>query len=291
MENFFDFDYTSAQLSNKDAEGSPSKFFIHYGQGGKAVNVKTSRYHMIDTASVSRLGHAFQNAGMSVTPYVKTHGEVIGLKATYGSRPTVVGQVNYSLILDIRNNGSGSGKLYVEEKRLVCSNGAVRTTKVGKHITIPHTFDYKRALELAEESISTLVQMIEEVGQKDQALNDITLTSDDAKYQLNHWFYHLEMPGGHRAEMTFNQFRELLVTDPGEIKSIKRYHSLMEAYGRELGYNEKLKLPLSMYTVFASVTNYLSRRRELSRSKDPAVVQTMRSIKKTKMFDELVALN
>ena len=48
------------------------------------------------------------------------------------------------------------------------------------------------------------------------------------------------------------------------------------AFKRELGFNEKLNLKLSKYTIFATITNYLSRRAEKSGSKAPTEVLIQR---------------
>ena len=62
---------------------------------------------------------------------------------------------------------------------------------------------------------------------------------------------------------------------------------LKNAFKKELDYNTNLDLDLSMYTVFASVTNYLSRRVEQSASKASEEVKFERASKKLSFFDNI----
>ena len=111
------------------------------------------------------------------------------------------------------------------------------------------------------------------------------LTNVDILKKLNKWFYEVEMPLSHKKDMSFNQFRELLVTNPQSVKSIDRYNEVMVALELEKGYNEQLSRGLSMYTVFATLTNYLSRRVEASGSKAAIEIQQERVSRKISEYD------
>jgi hypothetical protein len=115
-------------------------------------------------------------------------------------------------------------------------------------------------------------------------MNSIELTKEEAMYKLNQWFFEKEMPISHKKDMTFNKFREMIVVEPEEIKSIDRYIELRNSFIAELGYNETLGLPLSVYTVYATITNYLSRRMEKSRTIAPSEIKMQRESQKLNTF-------
>jgi hypothetical protein len=137
-----------------------------------------------------------------------------------------------------------------------------------------------------------------QVEQRDGALAGIQMKETDVLFQLNKWFFEKELPStqkklvndttGEVRDMTLNDFRKMLVTDDVEIPSLHRYTELMEAHQRELGYNKELGLGLSMYTVYATITNYLSRRVEKSGSKAPQEVKDERASAKLSYFDDVL---
>lgn len=87
--------------------------------------------------------------------------------------------------------------------------------------------------------------------------------------------------------MTFNQFREILaIGDTSEIKCYDRYQDLMKALDKEEGYNKELDLKRSLFTVYATVTNYLSRRVEKSASKAPIQIVQERASEKLSYFEK-----
>ena len=132
------------------------------------------------------------------------------------------------------------------------------------------------------------MSLFEHVQANDLALNDVTLERTDAMYNLNKWFFEEEFPTSQKDGITFDEFRRDLAVDPKSIKCIGRYNELMDAFSKEIAYNEELGLNLSMYTVYATVTNYLSRRIEKSGSKADATVQLERSSEKLKFFEKVI---
>jgi len=159
-----------------------------------------------------------------------------------------------------------------------------KTLHKDNYIKIPHTIDYKNSLKLMESSINSFISLMEVVTLNDEKLDGQKLKSEDARYQLNKWFFEQEFPVSQKDGMTLDGFREALAVDPSSIKCIERYNELMVAFHKELEYNIKLNLDLSMYTVYASVTNYLSRRIEKSGSTASNEVQFERAGKKLAYF-------
>ena len=301
-QNLFSFDYSTRKLKNRDEGKTKSRYSVVYGDGGNIMHCKKDSYHIIPTASVSKLGQTFVDKGDTVTPFSHRHGEVIGLNIEImKNRKTKVGDKSYNAIITIPNNGGGRGYLSIKENRLICLNGWTRskTIHAEKSIKIPHTFDYDEALELMEQAIVEFIELIEFMEAKDGKLNDIVLEKSDATRKLNEWFFVNEMPASHKKdekgrEMDLDTFRKIISTEPESIKSYSRYQELKEAFDRELENNKTLNLDLSMYTVFATVTNYLSRRLEKSNSSAPEEVQSKRQSTKLEYFDQeanLVASN
>ncbi len=99
-----------------------------------------------------------------------------------------------------------------------------------------------------------------------------------------------ELPKSQIGIFTLDTFREAVYREPNAIPSAARYKELTEALNRELEYNEQLGLETSMYTAYAAITNYLSRRVEASGSKASTEVKFTRASQKLTYFDELVAV-
>ena len=283
--NIFGFDYKETRLQNGD--GSDSIWSSIQGAEGKLIHCKKKTYEMIQTSAVSHIAQAFIEEGFKVTPYVHRNGEVIGLNISLGKRMTKVGEKQYNAFIKIPNNGGGMGFLLLRELVLICGNGMVRTRSKQKDqtIKIPHSVDYPAALKLMKEAVIQFMTMVAEIEENDSLMLDTELTNVEVMRKLNKWFYEVEMPLSHKKDMSFNQFRELLVTNPSDIKSIDRYNEVLVAYELEQGYNEQLNRGLSMYTVFATLTNYLSRRVEASGSKAAIEIQQERVSKKISEYD------
>lgn len=283
MNNLFSFSYETSSIENKD--GSESRFGIVYGQEGKVIHTKKDTYHVVTTEALSSLGNAFVDQGYDVKPFVHRAGEVIGLNITFGKRATKVGDKTYNAIITVPNNGGGKGYLALRETRLICTNGMVHQISGSKGvIKIPHTIDYNYAIELMKSSLVEFKEIMQISEAKDADLNKAELTKSEATRMLNAWYYEKEMPSGHKEDMTFEDFRKALYENTASIKSYDRYKQLKQAFTKEVSYNEQLELKLSKYTVFASVTNYLSRRIEASQSAAPVEVQYERSSKKVESF-------
>lgn len=283
MENLFGFDYEVNNIVNRD--GTPSPFFSVYGDQGKVMHCKKDSYNLVATEDVSKIAQAFIDNGHNVEPFVHRNGEKIGFKVTMGNRPSRLGEKRYAVVVTIPNNGGGRGYFSVEEERLICTNGMTSKIKnKDNSVRIPHNSDYKEYLKLMQKAIEQFTILVQDIEANDLSLNEKTLDKHEAMFQLNKWYYEQEMPSSHRDDMTFDEFRKLLATAPTEIKSYKRYMQLMEAFNKELGYNTQLDLKLSMYTVFAACTNYISRRIEASASKAPTVIQFERQSEKLAQF-------
>lgn len=283
--NLFTFDYIEKPLANQD--GTKSNFRQVFGLNGKNVVCPKGTYHIVKTSDVSSLGNAFIEQGYKVSTFNHRNGETIGLNVSFGNKPSKVGDSMYNLIITIPNNGGGKGYLAIKQVRLICTNGMMsnKTLHKDNYIKIPHTVNYKDSLDLMKLSIQGFISLLEQVEERDIFLNGQSLTDMEVLFNLNKWFYEQDMPPAHKKDMTFNQFRELLAIDPNQIKSIARYNELKLAYAKEIEHNKELGLDLSMYTVYASVTNYLSRRVEKSLSKASNEVMTERSSKKLVYFD------
>lgn len=285
MENLFGFEYTERALANVD--GTPSNFRQVFGNNGVNMACPKGSYHVVKTGDLSVLGHTFIEQGYPVSTFEHRNGEVIGLKISFGNKPNKVGECSYDLIITVPNNGGGRGYLSIKQLRLICTNGMMSNTTAHKdnYIKIPHTINYKESLKMMEDSITGFISMMEHVQENDAKLDAQELSHLDAVYNLNKWFFEHEFPVSQKGDLTFDGFREALAVEPNSIKCIARYEELKEAFNKELGYNKELGLKLSMYTVFASVTNYLSRRIEKSGSKADETTQFERASQKLKYFE------
>lgn len=288
MENLFNFEYNEQILTNLD--GSKSNFRQVYGLNGVNVACPKKSYHIVKTNDISNLGHAFINKGHEVTTFEHRNGEVIGLNVSFVNLLTKVGDCKYNLIITVPNNGGGKGYLSIKQLRLICSNGMISSKSVHKdnYIKIPHTIDYKNAIKLMEISVENFTSLLTQLETKDIELNDKKLDINEAMFQLNKWFFEHEIPSTQKEGMTFDDFRKTLVLNPEAIKSINRYNQLKKAFTTECEYNTKLGLTLSFYTVYATVTNYLSRRIEDSKSSADNEVQFERASKKLVFFDKVL---
>ena len=284
MNNLFSFEYQVNNIANQD--GTESRFFSVFGEGGKVMHCKKDSYHLVQTSDLSAIGNAFIDRGNDVSTFTHRDGEVIGLNITLGQRMTKVGDKTYQALITVPNNGGGRGKLSIKEKRLICLNGAVQELyNKDQSIKIPHNASYNDYLKLMEEAIIQFGKIIEYIEERDTQMDGQKLTNLEITYHLNKWFFEEEMPPTHKVDnMTFDQFRKLLATNPDSIKSYDRYQELKKALTKELGYNEELGLESSMYTVYAAVTNYISRRIEKSQSKASEEVQLTRESEKLKYF-------
>lgn len=288
MENLFNFEYTEKALVNQD--GTPSNFRQVFGSNGVNMACPKGSYHIVKTADLSQLGQAFINKGHNVSTFEHRNGEVIGLKIEFGSHPSKVGECKYDLIITVPNNGGGKGYLSIKQLRLICTNGMMSDNTVHKdnYIKIPHTIDYKESLIMMERSINGFMSLMEQVVENDLKMDAKTLTHSEAMFNLNKWFFEEEFPVSQKGDMTFDEFRKALALEPDTIKCIARYDELKEAFNKEIGYNGKLGLGLSMYTVYATVTNYLSRRIEKSGSKANEITQLERASKKLEFFEKVI---
>lgn len=288
MNNLFNFEYTERELLN--ADGSKSNFRQVFGHNGVNMACPKGTYHIVKTGDVSQLGQAFINKGYDVSTFMHRNGEVIGLKISFGNKPSKVGESMYNLIITVPNNGGGKGYLSIKQLRLVCGNGMMsnKTMHKNNYIKIPHTINYKESLKMMEHSIDGFLSLLESVQSHDLMLDGMELSHSDAMYQLNKWFFEEEFPKSQIGDLTLDGFREALALDPNSIKCIARYEELKDAFNRELEYNKQLGLNLSMYTVYASVTNYLSRRIEKSGSKADEITQFERSSKKLGFFEKVI---
>lgn len=283
MSNLFSFEYEQENILNKD--GSESRFGIVYGNNGTVIHTKKDSYNIIPTADLSTIGSAFVDKGYKVSIFTHRDGEVIGLNINLGERPSAVGDKTYQALITVPNNGGGKGFLSIKEVRLVCTNGMVKAlSNNSAQIKIPHSVDYPYAIKLMKDSLKHFELIIASITAREEELDSQAIDKDTAMYELNKWFFEYEMPANHKKDMTLDIFRELLVTAPDTIKSVDRYNELRAAFKKELGYNEELGLSLSMYTVFATVTNYLSRRIEKSASAAPIEIQYQRQADKLAAF-------
>lgn len=282
--NLFDFSYEQEQISNRD--GSKSRFGIVYGEKGNVIHTKKDTYHIISTEDVSELGVRFVEQGYKVTTFTDKSGESIGLNIALGTVPTVVGDKSYNAIITVPNNGGGKGFLTIKELRLVCLNGMMRTlSKHNSVIKIPHSIDYQWSLTTMQKSLQSFVLMLDSIEAADELLDKNKLSNLDVMFHLNKWFFEYEFPKSQMPNgYTFEDFRRDLYEYPKSIKAIDRHEQLMSALNRELEYNKELNLDISMYTVYATVANYLSRRIEKSKSEAPEEVQFQRVATKLDYF-------
>ena len=291
MENLFNFDYELEIILNKDIERTDSRFGIVYGENGMVIHTKKDSYTMVKTADVNEIGQRFIEDGMKVTSFSQRFGEIIGLNVDLVSkRKTIVGDKDYNALITIPNNGNGSGHLSIFENVLICTNGMTRSSLVhkDKSIKIPHNITYKISMELMAQAITAFKSMIKEIEKRDEKLNSQPLGNEDAAVKLlNKWFYDFEMPVSQKT-MTFDEFRKMLYDQQDELKSYDRYCQMKDAFYAELGHNQTLNRPLSLYTIYATVTNYLSRRREDSQSSAPVEIQTLRQEQKVKSLEHIL---
>lgn len=279
--NIFDFDYEIEILKNKD--NSDSRFSVVRGDKGFIVHTKKDSYTMVKTADLSMLGDTFTEKGYKVNSFHHRNGEVIGLNINYQkNKLTSVGDKNYGAIITVPNNGSGSGYLSIQETRLICTNGMSRSSNVGDiKLKIPHTTDYPTYLKVMEDAIIAFEDIIMSIEVTDTKLNEQKLDDLKARYELNKWFFNNEIPLNEKTTIgSLDNFRKMLAVNPEEINCIERYNQLMSAYTKELEHNITLNLDLSMYTVLAACTNYLSRRIENSKSVAPKEIKFQRESKK-----------
>jgi hypothetical protein len=283
MENLFNWDYISQKMKNLNS--TTSRFNVNYGQDGNIIHCSKDSYKLITTKDLSSVGNALIGEGLDVKSYTHKFGEVIGLNVLLGDKPTVVGEKTYSAIIHVPNNGSAIGKLLLKEVRLICTNGLIRESNVGvSNIKIPHLISYKQSLEIAKNSILAFKSLVAESEEKDSRLNDKKLDKHQAMLMLNDWYYKEELPISAKADMTFEEFRKLLAINPDSIPFNDRYEDLVTSFKLECDYNISLGLGLSYYTVFASCTNYLSRRVEKSKADAPREVIEMRASKKVQSY-------
>ena len=288
MNNLFNFEYTEKALLN--ADGTPSNFRQVFGNNGVNMACPKGTYHIVKCGDVSTLGQAFIDKGYDVSTFEHRNGEKIGLVVSFGKYPSKVGESTYQLIITVPNNGGGKGYLSIKQLRLICGNGMMSNKTIHKnnYIKIPHTINYKESLKMMESSIDGFLSLLEQVQSTDIMLDGVELTHNEAMFNLNKWFFEQEFPTSQKGDLTLDTFREKLALEPSSIQCIKRYEGLKEAFNKELEYNKQLGLNLSMYTVYASVTNYLSRRIEYSGSKASSTVQFERSSKKLEFFEGII---
>jgi len=296
----FDWEYKERCLLNED--GTASNFRQVFGMNGINVACPKSSYHIITTEDLSNLGKTFMYKGYNVSGFTHRNGEVIGINIDFGERPSKTGDCRYSLIITVPNNGGGKGYLSIKQTRLICSNGMVstKTTHKDNYIKIPHTLNYREFIQLMEDSINSYLDLLEEVEQKDIRLYNKPMVESQVLYTVNKWFYEKELPynkktivtkkdvNGNPLETKFlslDDFRGMTILDRENLPCKNRYEELMEAFKKEIKYNEELGIDCSMYTAYATVTNYLSRRIEKSKSKAPEEVMYERSSKKLAYFD------
>jgi hypothetical protein len=275
--NLFDFDYESVTIKNKD--NTDSRFGYVYGQNGMVMHTKKDSYTIVDTIDLSILAQAFIDKGYTVTSFTHKFGEVIGLNISLTkNKMTKVGDKSYNAIITVPNNGCGMGHLIIFENRLICENGATKKNKMGAFdsLKIPHNITYKLSLELMQKALVQFESIIELIEKQDEILNNQEIDEIQAMKLLNIWFFENEFPATQKNGLTLDEFRKTLAVSPNDIKCIDRYNELKSAFKRELGFNEKLNLKLSKYTIFATITNYLSRRAEKSGSKAPTEVLMQR---------------
>jgi hypothetical protein len=284
MKNVFNFEYELAQLTNKN--GSISRFGVVYGDGGNIIHTKKDTYTVVLTSDVSQLARVFTENGYNVKPFSHKSGEVIGLNINIGHRPTKVGDKQYLAIITVPNNGTAKGYLTIQEHRLICSNGATRTAIVSDGVMkIPHNVDYKWAVDQMGKSILAFYSIVEAIEKRDYRMNDDLLDRETLRYRLNEWFFFNEFPESQKNGISFDRFRELVVTNPSEIKCIDRYNELLSSCTNELRHNDTLGLKMSAYTLYATITNYLSRRIAKSGSSAPTEIQFERASVKLKTIE------
>lgn len=288
--NLFNFNYEDKTILNKD--GSKSNFRQVFGQNGTVIVCPKSSYHLVKTEDLSNLGNAFIDKGHKVSTFTHREGELIGLNVEFGTKPSKVGDSAYNLFISVPNNGAGRGFLSIKQVRLICMNGAVSSKTVAKnnYIKIPHSINYLSSLKLMEESIDGFMSLFTQVQQTDEAMSEQELSLTDIKFHLNKWFFEQELPKSQIGDLTLESFRKALAVDPESVPSIARYNELKDAFSNELVHSETLGLKPSLFTAYAAITNYLSRRVEKSQSTASEEIMFARSSEKLRYFDNLVTV-
>jgi len=288
--NLFSFEYQDTPIINRD--GSKSNFRQVYGEKGNVIVCPKSSYHLVKTADLSNLGNAFIDKGHEVSTFTHREGELIGLNVRFGQKPSKVGDCTYDLYVTVPNNGAGRGFLSIKQVRLICTNGMVSSKTIAKDnsIKIPHTFNYVESLKLMEQSIDGFMSLFSQIQIFDEAMDSQKLSLTDIKFHLNKWFFEQELPKSQVGDLTLDSFRKALVVAPDSLPSIARYNELIDAYNKELAHNETLNLQPSLFTAYAAITNYLSRRVEKSGSVAANEIMFSRSSDKLSYFDKLVTV-
>lgn len=289
MKNLFNFDYEIQAILNKDL--SKSRFSIVYGQNGAVIHTKKDSYSIIDTLDLSMIGTAFLEAKKEVSSFVHKSGEVIGLNISLSNNTlTEVGEKNYNAVITVPNNGGGMGYLAIKETRLICTNGMTRSKILNKinTVKIPHNLSYKKSIELMNESLFSFTQIIKEIEEQDHLLNSAEISEKEIQKIVENWFFAYEYPASQKGKMTFVDFQRYLYEDHSQIKCIARFYELEAALKDELHYNKILGLKNTLYTAFATVTNYLSRRVEKSKADAPEEIIYLRNEEKISNFHKLV---
>jgi hypothetical protein len=288
--NLFSFEYQDSPILNKD--GKPSNFRQVYGESGNVIVCPKSSYHLVKTADLSNLGNAFIDKGHEVSTFTHREGELIGLNVRFGQKPSKVGDCTYDLYVTVPNNGAGRGFLSIKQVRLICTNGMVSSKTIAKDnsIKIPHTINYNQSLELMKQSIDGFMSLFSQIQIFDEAMDSKKLSLTDIKFHLNKWFFEQELPKSQVGDLTLDSFRRALAIAPETVPSIARYNELIDAYNKELAHNETLNLQPSLFTAYAAITNYLSRRVEKSGSVAANEIMFSRSSDKLSYFDKLVTV-
>ena len=288
--NLFSFEYQDSAILNLD--GSKSNFRQVYGEKGNVIVCPKSSYHLVKTADLSNLGNAFIDKGHEVSTFTHREGELIGLNVRFGQKPSKVGDCTYDLYVTVPNNGAGRGFLSIKQVRLICTNGMVSSKTIAKnnHIRIPHTINYNVSLDLMKQSIDGFMSLFAQVQNFDEAMDSQKLSHTEIKFHLNKWFFEQELPTSQIGDLTLDSFRKALVVAPESLPSIGRYNELMDAYNKELAHNETLSLEPSLFTAYAAITNYLSRRVEKSGSGAANEIVVARASDKLSYFDKLVTV-
>jgi hypothetical protein len=305
LNNLFNFSYDVETIHNDDKIYSPNKngdliltdentksrFSIVRGQKGMVIATKKDSYEVVTTEALSEMGKAFQQHGLTPTPYVHKYGEVIGLSIPLGARQTKFGDKMYKAVVRVPNNGTGRGEFYIDETRLICTNGMVRKVSgIKGSVKIPHDISYPQALNLVTDAIIAFKDLTAIMEKQDEKLASQPINTEQMRVFLNQWFYENEVSDVKKKELkTLNDFRKASF-DGTLVNSIQnRYEQLETAIAAEIEYNKTLGLELTKYTPFAVVTNYNSRRNEVGNSTAPHEERMVRLEKKAKSMYRILA--
>lgn len=281
MENIFNWDYEVEKLYNKN--GKSSRFSVVYGENGNVVHTKKDSYNMVLTTDVSKIANGLIEMGYDCVPFIHKSGEIIGFKTSLGEKITKVGQMVYEAVLYIPNNGKGVGITYLKELRSICGNGMMRTFKNydENQVKIPHNADYQSYLDVAEKTMVTFLKMCEDAQNEDESLTKYNMENEEARYRLTDYFHKYET----NNKLSLDELRAALYTGEGVSGvTLRKYELLMDCFNKELEYNKELNLNLTMYTLLATVTNYLSRKREARESKLSEIIRLKRESRKVGSF-------